>query len=217
MNPILKKGLCYFLILAMFMALVGCSKKYESSKLSLYDKEQMSFFELTDEQSTEILTLWNEAKWERGLTKTAWQYEFVLDDGNAIRYSSIVPGRFSDVDGKRTVELTKEQTLYVNSIIKEQAKVQIDLSAARLTQESTEQSVSISIEHMAEFFHIWNNSEWDVINYWPEYDYWFLTVQGAIIGYESEAGIFQYANRRITVSEEQRQQINALIEQQFAQ
>lgn len=213
----MKKAVSFLLILSMAVLLGGCIKKYESLEISLYDKMLKKTFDLSDEQEEGVLKLWNQSKWERGLRKCGWLYEFVLDNGDVIRYNVTVPGSFSDVNGNRTLKLTKEQTLYVNAIIKEQAKVHIDPSASELNQESKKQSVSVSEEQMSELFHIWNNSEWDVIYWWPEYDYGFVLEPEVFIVYESESGIFQYDNRQLTISEEQRQQINALIEQQFAQ
>ena len=213
-----KKILYCFLFFTVCIVLVGCNqknKKYESSEISLYDKELKNTFELTDEQEEDMLKLWNKSQWKHGLTLTACNYEFVLEDGTVISYLSIFPGMFIDLEGERYMKLTKDQTNYVNSIIKEQAKIQIETAGAELNQELTKEKVTLSEQQMQGILNTWNTSEWEVVEHWPEYDYWFALESKEFVGYDSQNGIFQYGGRRLTVSDEKRQQINALIEQHF--
>lgn len=211
----MKKVLCCLLILIIFAALTGC-KRYESSEISLHDVYLDATFELTDQQEKELLKLLNKAKWEYSITKTAYDYEFVLDDGRNLRYSSFA-GLFNDKEGNRHMELTKKQKKYVDSLIMELSKVQIEASDMKLNQDSTKQCVNVTKEQMQDIVNIWNASDWDLDYYGGRYDYWFVLETEQFILYDTESGVFHYVGRTMTVSNEQRQQINAFIEQLFAE
>lgn len=211
----MRKVLSCFLILTMLTTFGGCSKKYESSEINLYDCTLGMIFELTDEQEEELLSLWNESKWGKGLTKTAWDYEFLLDDGYTIRYSSLY-GRLADKEGNRSLVLTEEQRINVNSIIVAIAKIQLRTSDVTLSKQSTEASVGLTKEQMQDVLNVFNNSNWEPIYYYSKYEYMFVLEQGISLGYEPENGVFEYFNRNITVSEEQRLLINSIIAQYFS-
>lgn len=72
-------------------------------------------------------------------------------------------------------------------------------------------------EQVTELLLLWNDcrAERDFLIL-QDYDYVFELESGIQFLYVSETGMFKENTRRFTVSEEQRQQINAWIEQQVA-
>lgn len=107
------------LLFFVLILITGCGANnidYGTDPINLYDQlAQEQVRVLSKEESSYLRSVWQEADWKSGNTKTDYDYVFNLGDFR-LRYLSD-NGRFNDVTHNRTCEVTKEQRDYINSII----------------------------------------------------------------------------------------------------
>ena len=106
-----------FLLLLVLLILPACGNvDYGTEPVKLFDVSvKGEFRELSEEESSYLRSVWKEADWESGNTKTIYDYVFKLD-GFSLRYTSD-SGLFNDVTNNRHYKVTKEQRDYINLAI----------------------------------------------------------------------------------------------------
>jgi hypothetical protein len=106
-----------FLLLLVLLIMPACGKvDYGTEPVKLFDVSvKGEFRELSEEESSYLRSVWKEADWESGNTKTIYDYVFKLEEFS-IRYTS-EQGLFNDVTHHRHYKVTEEQRDYINSVI----------------------------------------------------------------------------------------------------
>lgn len=212
----MKRIWCFAIIFTLVVGLSGC-KKYETSDIKLYDRSLNATYELTDEQEKYFLELWNEGKWKKGVLDHYFGYEFVLDDGSVIQCSIINDGLFYDRKEERILNLTEKQRDFVRTIIGEQVETNFELQEAQIYSYVKKRTVVVSAEDMRDVLAILSHSDWEYDYSDNKYYNYSFNLEDASysIKYQSADGVFSYNSYQFTASEEQRQQMNAFLEQQF--
>lgn len=127
----MKKFFCFIFAVLIFFCFCSCSlpNKISAETISVKNRDGTEIT-LSAEAMEEMLTVWNESKWDMGVTKTAWDYCFVIDGTSYIYYSSAYYtgslGRCNDRESNRTLQLSDEQTEYVDALLENLFGVDIE-------------------------------------------------------------------------------------------
>lgn len=119
MKPILKKGLCYCLILFMAFTCCGCSNYYKTDSITLAENFTENTAVLPDGIARYMVSLWGDLNWESGYMLSSYDFTFELESGVSLRYVSD-KGLFQDYENDRHAYVSEEQRIYINTMIDEQ-------------------------------------------------------------------------------------------------
>ena len=110
------------LILSFILTIILCGcVKYEASTIKVevqYPNEspKSEDFYLTEEETEKVLEILNNSEWEKGRTKTEYQYLFELTD-DLYLYYVYESGLINDPINERHTYLADEDQIYINSLL----------------------------------------------------------------------------------------------------
>ena len=111
-------------LFVVFVVLLGCcscqrnvwEKTTEVQVVSHFDAEKERVV-LSASRCEYIVSVWNDAEWEKDVTKTASEYSFFCGEAE-IRYSQAY-GIFNDLEGQRHFTVSEEERLTINSMLED--------------------------------------------------------------------------------------------------
>ena len=221
----MKKIIMLLLSVGLVLCFVGCSGKndvkYESSFITarfVSGSETGKEVVFSDEDVSEVLEVLNDSKWSEGVTKTVYNYILELE-GNTLYYS-FKQGLINDKENFRHLKLSDEEKAYINSIILER----IEYKSSSISVQQIDDGFVLVLEKLKnedaeKILSIWNSGEWEE---WfcsdENQEYVFSLSDGETQIYYTEGYFYDVKNNRyLSATRDQREYINALLNQIYKQ